>query len=60
MKTKILAASLVALSCVVPAFGADVGVSINIGQPGFYGRLDIGDYGQPQLLYRHVPLHGAR
>lgn len=35
----------------VPAVAADVGVSINIGQPGYYGRLDIGNYPQPQLVY---------
>lgn len=34
------------------AVAADVGVSINIGQPDFYGRLDINGYPQPQLLYR--------
>ena len=34
------------------ALAADVGVSINIGQPGFYGRLDIGDYPPPQVIYR--------
>ena len=34
-----------------PARAADVGVSVSIGQPGFYGRLDIGDYPPPQLLY---------
>jgi len=33
------------------AHAADVGVSVSIGQPGFYGRLDVGDYPQPQLLY---------
>lgn len=50
MKAKLLAASLLALSA--SAFATDVGVSINIGQPGFYGRIDIGDYPQPQVLYR--------
>ncbi|MFA6063555.1 MAG: hypothetical protein WC736_13270 [Gallionella sp.] len=35
-----------------PAQAADVGVSLSIGQPGFYGRLDMGDYPPPQLLYR--------
>ena len=30
---------------------ADVGVSITVGQPGFYGRLDIGSFPQPQLIY---------
>ncbi|MYM24874.1 hypothetical protein GTP46_19780 [Duganella sp. FT135W] len=50
MKAKLLAASLLALSA--SAFASDVGVSISVGQPGFYGRLDIGDYPAPQLLYR--------
>jgi hypothetical protein len=39
------------ISFTVPAVAADVGVSITIGQPGFYGRIDIGDYPQPQLIY---------
>ncbi len=34
------------------AFAADVGVSVSIGQPGFYGRIDIGDYPQPRVIYR--------
>jgi len=34
-----------------PALAADVGVSVNIGVPGAYGRIDIGGYPQPQLLY---------
>ena len=50
MKAKILAASLLALSS--GAFAQNVGVSINVGQPGFYGRLDIGDFPQPQVIYR--------
>jgi len=37
------------------ALAADVGVSISVGQPGFYGRIDIGDYPypQPRLIYRN-------
>ena len=35
----------------VPAFAADVGVSISVGQPGFYGRIDIGDVPQPRLIF---------
>ena len=37
-----------------PAIAADVGVSVSIGQPGFYGRIDIGDYPypQPRVIYR--------
>lgn len=36
------------------ASATDVGVSISIGQPGFYGRIDIGDYPYPvpRLIYR--------
>ncbi|MDO8250754.1 MAG: hypothetical protein Q7T78_13715 [Rhodoferax sp.] len=33
------------------ALAADVGVSVNIGQPGFYGRIDIGNVPQPQVIY---------
>ncbi len=34
-----------------PALATDVGVSVSIGQPGFYGRIDLGNYPQPQLIY---------
>ena len=33
------------------ALAADVGVSVSIGQPGFFGRIDIGNAPQPQLIY---------
>lgn len=32
------------------AQAADVGVSVQISQPGVYGRVDIGRYPQPQLV----------
>jgi hypothetical protein len=52
MKKLIIAAALASSAFVpVPALAADVGVSINIGQPGFYGRLDIGDFPRPQVVY---------
>ncbi|MDR3412029.1 MAG: hypothetical protein P4L87_13975 [Formivibrio sp.] len=50
MKRLLFAAVLV--SAATTALAADVGVSVSIGQPGFYGRLDIGDYPPPQVLYR--------
>jgi len=50
MKRLLFAATLIA--AVAPVLAADVGVSVSIGQPGFYGRLDIGGYPQPQLIYR--------
>src|SRR5258707_7947314 len=34
-----------------PAAANDLSVSISIGEPGFYGRLDIGEFPQPQLIY---------
>jgi len=34
-----------------PALAADVGVSVSVGQPGFYGRIDIGNFPQPQVIY---------
>lgn len=49
MKRSLFAAMLVTIT--VPALAADVGVSVSIGQPGFYGRIDIGNYPQPQLIY---------
>lgn len=33
------------------ALAADVGVSISIGQPGFYGQIDIGNYPRPEVVY---------
>ncbi len=49
MKRFFLAAMLAAAT--VPALATDVGVSVSIGQPGFYGRIDIGSFPGPQVLY---------
>lgn len=49
MKTMLYAA--LCCTCAASAFAADVGVSISVGQPGFYGRIDIGNVPQPQLVY---------
>ncbi len=49
--TKILAAVLIGI-CASPAIAGDVGVSIAVGQPGFFGQINIGNYPQPQLIYR--------
>ncbi len=48
---RIILTALLAASVAAPALAADVGVSVSIGQPGFYGRIDIGNYPQPQLIY---------
>ncbi len=48
---RFLFAAVLAIAA-IPALAADVGVSVSIGQPGFYGRIDIGDYPRPRLIYR--------
>jgi len=52
MKRFLIAAAVAAATITTPALAADVGVSVSVGQPGFYGRLDIGDFPQPQVIYR--------
>lgn len=49
MKRLLFAAALTAAA---PLFAADVGVSVNIGEPGFYGRLDLGGSPPPPVIYR--------
>ncbi len=39
-----------------PALAADVGVSISIGHPGFYGQLEPGGYSRPPVIYRRPVL----
>ncbi len=51
MKVLILAATLAATVVGAPAQAADVGISVSIGQPGFYGQLDLGGYAQPPVVY---------
>jgi hypothetical protein len=51
MKRFLLMAATVAIAS-PSAFAADVGVSVTVGQPGFYGRIDIGDsFPAPALVY---------
>ncbi|WP_295640283.1 hypothetical protein [uncultured Methylibium sp.] len=48
---RLILSTLLALAAGAPALAADVGVSVSIGQPGFYGRIDIGNYPQPAVIY---------
>ena len=49
---KKLLAIVLALGVLAPATAqTSVGVSIGINQPGVYGRIDIGNFPQPQLIY---------
>ena len=52
MKRFLIAAAIAVTSATIPAFAADVSVSVSIGDPGFYGRIDIGGYPPPQVIYR--------
>ena len=49
MKRLLFAAAIAALTA--PTLAADVGLSLSIGQPGFYGHIDIGDFPHPRLIY---------
>ena len=53
MMKKIAAVALVTLACASGSLVAQtsVGVSIGINQPGVYGRIDIGNYPPPVLVY---------
>ena len=44
------AATLSLCAAVAPAQAADVGVSVQISQPGVYGRIDIGQFPRPQVV----------
>lgn len=52
MKRYLIAGTLVAAAFGSTVFAADVGVSVSIGQPGFYGRIEIGDFPEPVVVYR--------
>lgn len=48
MKRIIVAAALIASA--TPALAADVGVSVTVDRPGFYGSIDIGDFPRPRTI----------
>lgn len=48
---KTLFAVLLVGAFVAQASAADVGVSISVGQPGFFGQINIGSLPAPQLIY---------
>jgi hypothetical protein len=50
MTIKLLSALLIGF-CAGPVMAGDVAVSINIGEPGFFGRIELGDFPQPQVIY---------
>ncbi|WP_341675712.1 hypothetical protein [Niveibacterium sp. SC-1] len=48
--TQCLAAAALALAA-SSASATDVGVSVSVGQPGFYGHIDIGNMPRPVVVY---------
>lgn len=57
MIKKIVVSSALAIAALVPmaSRAADVGVSVTIGEPGFYGTIDIGNV-RPQVVYERPVL----
>ena len=49
MKRILIVSALTAIAA-SSALAANVGVSINIGEPGFYGRIDLGGFPAPQII----------
>src|SRR6478609_5866254 len=55
MKRSLIMPALTAatiLATTTSTLAADVGVSIQVGQPGFYGRIDVGNFPPPVLVYQ--------
>lgn len=50
-RSLLVAATCLATMSATAVMAADVGVSVTIGQPGFYGHIDIGDFPAPALIY---------
>jgi len=52
MKRFLFLCSIAMAVIATPVFAADVGVSVTVGQPGFYGHIDIGNVPRPpQLIF---------
>ncbi len=51
MKYLLFAVTVLLATVAARATAADVGVSIQVGDPGFYGRIDIGNFPRPQVIY---------
>lgn len=58
MKKSYLAAAAATFAALLPlsSQAADVGVSIQVSEPGVYGRIDIGRFPQPQVIVQQPVL----
>lgn len=50
-RSLIVVASCVAAMVSTSVRATDVGVSVTVGQPGFYGHIDIGNFPSPAIIY---------
>ncbi len=49
---RLLSAFVLAATCAAfPAIAADIGMSVQVGEPGFFGRIDIGRAPPPPVIY---------
>ena len=51
MKFFMAATTILAALFTMASGETNAGVSISVGEPGFYGRVDIGNYPAPRLIY---------
>jgi hypothetical protein len=51
MKKQLIACALIAAAALPAMAQTNVGVSVSVNQPGVYGRIDIGNFPQPAVIY---------
>jgi hypothetical protein len=51
MKRLLTAFALIVTATSLPAGAATIGLSVQVGEPGFFGRIDIGGAPPPQVIY---------
>ena len=56
---RILLAIAITLVAATAAQAADVGVSVSIGQPGFYGQFSVGHFPPPVVYAQPVAVYPA-
>jgi hypothetical protein len=57
---KLFLCALLLAGAATSATAADVGVSIGVGDPNFYGQIVIGNYPRPQVIYQQpIVVHQA-
>lgn len=51
MKRFLIIIGIMIILIAAPAQAANVGVSVSIAQPGFYGQVSMGDFYGPAVIY---------